>query len=364
MNLEININKIFENSNLNWLKENTIYLTLHGSHAYGTNKPGSDVDIRGIVIPPKEYYFGILNNFEQAVFSDPYDCVIFDLLKFAKLAMDCNPNAIELLFTSPEDHLYRHSIFDKLEDIRDAFLSKKGRYTFAGYARAQLIRIKRHRKWILNPPEKKPEREDFGLQENKLLIPKHKLQEIEAQVRKKINEWNFDTTDLNRDVVIAVKNNMHDILVDLKINQDDLHMYAARSLGADDNLLEAFRKEKSYSDALKNWKSYNIWNNERNKERYEMESKYSMDLKHAMHLVRLYKQCTELLECGTLNVKRSDAEELLAIRNGSLTYDELIEWAEKRDKILDQLYKISSLPKIPNCKLINNTCIELIESFI
>ena len=364
MKLDINTDEIFDSSNLEWLKENTIYLTLHGSHAYGTSRPGSDIDLRGIAIPPKKYYFGILDNFEQVTFSDPNDCVIFDIRKFIGLALKCNPNAIELLFTDREDHVYRHPAFDKLEEIRDSFLSTKAKYTFAGYARSQLLRIKRHRKWILNPLDKKPEREDFGLPENKLLIPKHKLQEIEAQVQKKINEWNFDATDLDRDVVIAVKNNMHDILVDLEVNQDEYHMYAARSLGADDNLLEAFRKEKAYTDAIKDWKNYNTWKSERNKERYEMESKFGFDCKHGMHLVRLYKQCVELLEHQTLTVKRPDAAELLEIRNGAWSYDELIEWADEQDKVIDRLYKTSTLPKKPNNKLINSVCIELIESFI
>lgn len=89
-------------------------------------------------------------------------------------------------------------------------------------------------------------------------------------------------------------------MTDLEINKDEYHMYAARSLGADDNLLESFRKEKAYSDSLKNWKSYNIWKKERNRERYEMENKYGMDCKNAMHLIRLYKQCVELLETNKL----------------------------------------------------------------
>jgi hypothetical protein len=33
--------------NLTWLPKSVIYLTRHGSHAYGTSLPESDVDIRG-----------------------------------------------------------------------------------------------------------------------------------------------------------------------------------------------------------------------------------------------------------------------------------------------------------------------------
>lgn len=358
---QVNTNKIFSNTNLKWLKENTIYLTIHGSHAYGLSRPDSDIDIRGIATPPKSVLLGILDNFEQAEFSDPYDCVIFDIRKFIKLALNCNPNVIELLFTEPECHIIREPVFEKLFDIRNEFISKKARYTFAGYARAQLLKINRHRKWILYPFTKQPERSDYGLPDNKKLIPAHKLQEIESQIEKKINEWEFDTTGLDNALAINIKNKIYDILIDLKINQEEYYIYAARAIGLDDNLLDAFKKERAYTSALKEWRSYKKWQNERNRERYEMEVKYGFDCKNALHLVRLYKQCIELLSTGNLIVKRRDAEELKAVKNGYWKYEELIEWADKQDKILDELYKSSLIKREPNRKVVNNTLINLLE---
>ncbi len=41
---------------LAWLPQRTIFLTRAGSHAYGLATPESDVDIRGVVIPPQEYF--------------------------------------------------------------------------------------------------------------------------------------------------------------------------------------------------------------------------------------------------------------------------------------------------------------------
>lgn len=361
---QVNTNEIFNKSNLKWLKDNTIYLTVHGSHAYGLSRPDSDIDLRGIAIPPKEYFLGVLDNFEQAQFSNPYDCTIFDLAKFIKLALDCNPNVIELLYTEPEFHIIREPIFEKIFDIRDEFLSKKARYTFAGYARSQLLRIVRHRKWIMYPFTKQPERTDYGLSDNKKLLPAHKLQEIEAQIEKKINEWEFDVTGLDNALAIDIKNKIYDILVDLKINQEEYHEYAARAIGLDDNLLEAFKKERAYKSAMKEWKAFKRWETERNRERYEMELTYGFDCKHASHLVRLYKQCIELLRTHKLVVKRPDREELVAIRNGTWTYDELIEWAGNQDKVLDELYKSSTLKHQPNRKLINNCLIDILEEYI
>lgn len=362
--LKVDTNKIFKQTNLNWLERGTIFLTVHGSHAYGLNHEGSDIDIRGIAIPPTKYYFGILDSFEQAQFSEPYDCVIFDLRKFVKLALECNPNVIELLFIDPKYHIIKTSIFDQLIKIRDAFISKKAKYTFAGYARSQLLRLQRHRRWLLNQDkyEKKPERIDFGLPDTYKLIPTHKLQEIEAQITKKINQWNFDSTGLDRDVAINIKNEVHDILFDLKINQDDFHTYAARSIGLDDNLIEAFKKERRYISALKEYKAYQIWKKERNRERYAMEQKYGFDLKHCSHLVRLYIQAVHLLKTKEVLINVSDLEEIAAVRRGDWKYEQLVEWAGKQDKILDELYKTSDLKREPDRNLVNKTLIELLTT--
>lgn len=74
--------------------------------------------------------------------------------------------------------------------------------------------------------------------------------------------------------------------------------------------------------------------------------------KHAMHLVRLLRMGEEALETGELIVYRPDAAELLEIRNGSWKYEDLVVYAEEKDKyIRDVLYKKTDLPKTPNYKL-------------
>ncbi len=74
--------------------------------------------------------------------------------------------------------------------------------------------------------------------------------------------------------------------------------------------------------------------------------------KHAMHLVRLLRMGAEALQEGVLRVRRPDAEELLAIRNGAWTYEQVVEYAEKMDKlVLEELYPNTKLPKRPDIHL-------------
>lgn len=359
--MDVDLNGLFNKTQLSWLKDNTIFVTLHGSHAYGTNHIGSDIDLKGVAIPPKQVLFGFLDNFEQAEFNEPYDAVIYDIRKFCKLAAECNPNIIELLFSDESSAFIKKPPMQRLMDIRDAFISKKARYTFAGYAHAQIKRIKTHRRWLLNPITKKPERSDYKLPDNHKLLPEHQLKEIEAAISKKLDGWILDTTGVERARAIEIKSTLEDILVEIKVNSEDLATLAARSYGLNDNIIEAFKRERQYKNALSDYNNYKNWQHTRNKSRAELESKFNYDVKHGMHLVRLYKMCEEIITTGKVIVKRPDAEELLAIRNGAWTYDELIEFAEKQDEKLNELYESSKLPREPNRKLINSTLIDILD---
>jgi hypothetical protein len=52
-----------------------------------------------------------------------------------------------------------------------------------------------------------------------------------------------------------------------------------------------------------------------------------------------------------------------AIRKGSMTYDELIEWAEKENLTLNDVCKKSNLPNKPNFKFFDDLTQEMIEDF-
>lgn len=54
--------------NMEWLEHRTILLTKYGSHCYGTNTPTSDLDYKGVCIPPPEYYLGLksINEYNTA----------------------------------------------------------------------------------------------------------------------------------------------------------------------------------------------------------------------------------------------------------------------------------------------------------
>ena len=121
---------------------NLILRSIAGSHLYGLNTAASDMDIRGIYMDRMEDMLDIAGRQNQEMSDDTQDEKYYSLGKFLKLASECNPNIIELLWL-PEDAILKKSpVYDELVSHRDWFLSKRARHTFSGYAYAQIQRAK------------------------------------------------------------------------------------------------------------------------------------------------------------------------------------------------------------------------------
>lgn len=286
--------EVFEGNTNNWIENRTIFLCLSGSHAYGLNTPESDMDYRGVCIPPAEFVFG-LQGFEQQVMSEP-DTTIYGIRKFVKLARDCNPNIIELLFVDEKNTIVCDEWFARIKAQRDLFLSQRAVHTFSGYAMAQLKKIRSHKAWIDSPPTRKPDRADTGY-----VKAKH---------------------DLNG------------------------HKYTLFDEGA-------------YRADMRVWEQYQNWIENRNPDRAELEKQYYYDTKHAMHLIRLLRMGMEILVDGQVNVMRPDRGELLAIRQGAWSYDEVVAYAEDAEKKMQEAVKKTSLPKSPKDRQISGLLVDV-----
>jgi predicted nucleotidyltransferase len=135
----MDIEKFIEvNTNLPWLNHHTIILAYAGSIAYGTTTEDSDIDYKGVCIPPEQYYFG-LENFESyhSPEGSETDTVIYSLQKYVQLAIQNNPNVLEILFTKSEHFKWLHPYGESLIAIRHQFLSKQFFQRINGYARSQ-----------------------------------------------------------------------------------------------------------------------------------------------------------------------------------------------------------------------------------
>lgn len=350
--------------NLKWIPERTIFLCTHGSHAYGTSLPTSDYDVRGVAVAPKEYYLGGLHRFDQVVCNNP-DLTIFCLKKFVSLATQCNPNVIEILFVNDSDRLQVSEAGERLLEIREMFLTRRVKHTFSGYAASQLKRIDAHYRWLKNPPLAHPLRSEFGLPDRSL-VPHDQLEAATSAIRQKLDSWGADfLDDIQRDIREGILQKMSAHLAELEVaSNSELWQGAARTLGFTDNFIHLLGMERLYTSKLREWNNYQAWKATRNQARSALEAKHGYDTKHAMHLVRLIRMCREILETGKVIVKRPDAEELLAIRAGAWSYEQLREWASVEDAKLEDIAKSSKLPKSPDVEAIDKICVEIISECI
>lgn len=352
-----------------WLRERTLFLTLHGSHAYGTNIETSDIDIKGVAVAPVEHYLGFHTNFEQAEQNEPVDMVIFEISKFMKLASACNPNVVEILFTDPKHHLQVHPVMEKLLAVKDSFLSRQAYFRFVNYAMDQLRRIETHRRWLLDPPKAPPDRADFGLPTSGFIIPKNQLDAVFAAIRKQLDTWAWKDLDgLDPVDRLIVKAAFEDRLVDIvKWHYGDLGdklwESAAKNLGFDTNFIELLDKERRYKASMDNWDQYQMWLKKRNPTRAAIEAKLGFDGKHGLHLVRLMRMGREILTEGKVLVYRPDAAELLGIRHGDWSFSYLKGWAEEEKIALKEAMEKSSLPKQCDIVAIDRLCVELVSEF-
>lgn len=357
---------IKQSPHLKWMEPGTILLVRGGSHSHGTNTIHSDIDYRGVCIPSKEYFFGFLHRFEQAELKDPNpDTVMFDIRKFIHLASVMNPNVIEILFTDPSDHLFITPLGQKLFDHRELFVSKRCKHTFMGYATSQLRRIELHRRYLLHPLTHCPTRTELGLPEY-TLIPQDQLTAAFAAVQKELDHLNFDfMNNLDEPTRIEVVNAMKDILVEMKVYSDEQFVAMGRKIGLSENFIEVLKRERKYNVAKKEWDHYQNWKKTRNATRAELEAKYGYDTKHACHLIRLSRMAKEILTTGKVIVKRPDREELLAIRNGAWTYEQILEFANNAEKELNEIYNsVNILPNMPNQNKLDQLCVELVETYL
>lgn len=323
----------------------TIFLTLAGSQAQGTARADSDVDLRGVCVAPLAVRLSLQRKFEQeervldeTAWQEPFwraarqrveahpsaaralavkaESVIYDVAKFLAMCAEGNPNALEILFADERDWIHETPAWRRLHAQRQLFLTRKVQQTYLGYGLSQLKRIRTHRSWLLEPPRHQPARAEFGLPEQGT---------FNADDRRRLEQSLSEGLELPPEVSV---------------------------------LLDA---ERRYRAAMKHWESYERWKAERNPVRAELERRYGYDTKHAMHLVRLMRMGLEVLEKGELSVRRPDAAELIAIRDGALGYDQLTAQAEQLERDMRDAAAKSSLPAEVSYDAVDRLLLELVS---
>ncbi|WP_309572116.1 DNA polymerase beta superfamily protein [Deinococcus sp.] len=116
------------------------YRCVAGSRAFGLATDASDTDLRGFYLPPVRDDWSLGGVSEQLEFgADGTEEVYWETRKFVLLALEANPNILEVLH-SPQVITATLMALEVLE-LRGAFLSRLVYQTYAGYVAGQFSRI-------------------------------------------------------------------------------------------------------------------------------------------------------------------------------------------------------------------------------
>jgi predicted nucleotidyltransferase len=371
--------------NLDWLNKSIVYLTLHGSRAYGLATETSDVDIKGICIPPVSVENDLFQRFEQAENSSiveakvdylrnpknpKIESTVFSLKKFFILAANINPNIIELLWADESDRLMYHKSVANLFEHRDLFLSSKAKFSFSGYAWAQLAKIERHRKWIVEGELKQPTRFEFGLPD----VMSRGFDEVNKYAKQKLEEWNLSKFPMDEMDRNDLKETIWEVITEVSgasitwDNWPEAYWISAQQklvhdLGLSEQVAKLIQAEYAYKRAVEKYQSWVNWKKNRNPERAKLELKSGYDTKHASHLVRLLRMGLEIVEGKGVIVKRPDAAEILSIKQGAWSYDKVMDFTREMQIKLDEAYKVTTLPKTVDCNKINSLYNDIVGNY-
>lgn len=310
------------------IKNKLLFLTFGGSHSYGTNIETSDIDIRGCALNSVTDILG-LSNFEQFI-NEPTDTVVYGFNKFIRLLIDCNPNIIEMLGCKPDHYIFFNDIGKQLVDNRKMFLSQKAIRSFGGYANQQLRRL------------------ECALAHDRL-AQQEKEKHLKGSLERAVASFEDRYTSFENGSIILSTGESPKEDFDMEVFADiNISHYPVRDLNSICN---------EFISIARTFDKLNSKNNKKDDKHLN---------KHAMHLIRLYLMCLDILEKEEINTYReNDREILLEIRNGKYmnedgTYmPEFFELVNEFEQRLNYAKENTSLPVKPNMKQIEEFVIEV-----
>lgn len=117
-----------------------IYRCIVGSRAFGLDEEASDLDIRGVYLPPARLHWSLTGVPDLIERSGADECY-WELERFLVLALKANPNILECLFTPKVE--MTTEIGEELRSIRSCFLSRFIHKTYNGYVLSQFKKLQK-----------------------------------------------------------------------------------------------------------------------------------------------------------------------------------------------------------------------------
>ena len=294
-----------------WLVSNTCYLTRMGSVAYGVSSDNSDLDIYGVVIPPRDYIFPqnyihgydnrdlTFHQWQDHHVEDKsansgkgcmYDFKIYSIVNFFHLAAKNDVAVIDSLFVKRECIMHSTPMWEIIKDNRKLFLHKGVVHKLKSYGFSQINKAKN------------------------CVASLQPILEFEKE-----NGISHSTTFEQAQA---------------------LDIRAGRS------------------------RYMELWAAGINKtSRFEQQKIHQMDCKFMYHVYRLVDQAEYILNHHDLDLQESGrVEKMKAIRRGDIPFEDIIKYFGEAEIRLSNIFESSTLQKYPPEKEIRALLISSLES--
>ena len=107
--------------------------------------------------------------------------------------------------------------------------------------------------------------------------------------------------------------------------------------------------------------THNAFEGHMGEKRKALVQKFGFDCKNAAHLIRLLRMGIEFLKDGELYVLREDANQLLEIKKGEWSLEQIKAEADRLFASAELAYQNSTLPAKPDFVKINRLSIDIIN---
>lgn len=376
-----------------YLKDNgyILFETITGSQAHGTNTETSDIDKAFVYILPENDILGMRYTEQLKIHKD---FMGYEIRRFLELLRKGNPTVLELLH-SPEDCvLIKHPAFDLLLVEKNSFITESCEGAFFGYANQQRKKaegLEKLQNWEVTRVEKRTPI-DFC----KVPVGYDAIS---------VERWLTDKSLEQKFCALSAVTNCKDLYAVfydyeahrcfselLPIGKREVYKTERKEKGLsmglgykgiafeDSNdirlsnipfeernhhLCHMSYNKDGYAKHCKDYNRYQKWLIDRNEARWadNQAHGHQYDVKNMMHFMRLIKIGTEIAEGRGIQIRRPDAQELLKIRRGEVSIQEIFEKSDEMLAEMKRLFHNSNLPEEVSFEFIHKLLVDIRKHF-
>lgn len=311
-------------------QHNIILEVRSGSHLYGTVTPESDEDYLGIFIPSKEYILGLekMDEYDLSINDKlpsgrnsqrAVDRKFYELRHFCELALDNNPNILELLFVPQQNIIHCDQYGSAILNMKHLFPWKGAINRFVKYAQNQRELMMTKKRNYTDLYE--------GVEILKTMRPDAFLTDI--PVHPSVSPFKAHTDargHTNSFSIATIKFNPHTTV------------FKARSI-LEEHISKMGYRSKSYQEL-------------------------GFDPKAASHTIRLLLEGKQLVQDGLITFPLYEAASISDIKLGRWTLSEINAWADELEQEIQSSLHSTILPDHPMRDKVNMCLVSIMEDYL